>query len=335
MEANQIIKWLRDGGQHQAAEILDRCRLEFKYVDTAFHLWSGEPVDVCDAVIRCPRSIYSEIGGRLNENVAQIEVALRECAEGASEVLRSIRWMGDPDLPNKDGEPSIDNIQAIQLIAKIDRLSELMIAYVTGNREESQPKDYHDQYVDYELLLDELGLMNPNPHRSLESFWEHCKKVKLDTWASRRAYVKDLYSDLSLLAEKAKRSGQVPRNWRKTNENLDGLEPVRNQWAKARRYIYASNPDYENGVKEAINSIESAVRILSGQPNATLGKGVKGMTIDEDIARLMSQAYGLASNRHSVRHGGTGESGLNREEAEFFLEFAAICITYLKQKRGA
>ena len=72
--------------------------------------------------------------------------------------------------------------------------------------------------------------------------------------------------------------------------------------------------------------------VLLDEPNGTLGKIIKRADLDPDIERLVSQAYGYASNRAFVRHGGTTESTLTRLEAEFFLEFAASCIVYITAK---
>jgi hypothetical protein len=44
------------------------------------------------------------------------------------------------------------------------------------------------------------------------------------------------------------------------------------------------------------------------------------------------QAYGLASNKDFVRHGGTASSKIGKEEAEFFLEFSAAAILYITSK---
>ena len=104
------------------------------------------------------------------------------------------------------------------------------------------------------------------------------------------------------------------------------------QWLKARNFIVASTPDYENSFKESVNSVESCLMILLNEPNGTLGKLVKRAEIDEDVQRLVSQVYGAASNRAFVRHGGTETSSLGNAEAEFFLEFAASAIVYITTK---
>lgn len=47
---------------------------------------------------------------------------------------------------------------------------------------------------------------------------------------------------------------------------------------------------------------------------------------------MISQAYGLVSNKDFVRHGGVVSQKLSASEAEFFIEFSGIAISYLKKK---
>jgi len=218
----------------------------------------------------------------------------------------------------------------------IEEVQALMIAYVTDGREGNQPAQYQSLYVDLDLELEGLGYANPNPHKSLEVFWGFCKLKEMGTWADRRAYVRELYGDVLLDLERHIRRARDPRHWETANAQLtDNLSPVRAQWLKAKNFIYSQPPDYENSIKESINSIESILKILLNAPKGTLGKILPRADIDSDISRLISQAYGLLSNKDFVRHGGVIDQGITETEAEFFLEFAAISIIYIKHKLSA
>jgi len=335
MDKDVIINWLRDGNEFSAAELLSKCELEYHYIDTGFSLGGGSGTDIYEAQIGCNRQVYSQLQKKYAKLVSQIEQAINECSQQSDFWLQSICWRADPNAGSNYLPKTLDAKVSDALIRDIERLKKLMIAYVTDGRKDDQPDQYYKVYIEVDLLLEEQGLVNPNPHHSLESFWEFCKMEVMDTWASRRAYVSDLYADLMAHVVKSGRRAEKPRNWDRVNNSLaDDLAPVRLQWAKAKNYIYSSTPDYENGVKEAINSIESAVRLASEKENETLGRAIKGLGLDQDIERLISQCYGYASNRASVRHGGTKDSNLTKEEAEFFLEFAAISISYVKSKTG-
>lgn len=211
-----------------------------------------------------------------------------------------------------------------------------MIAFVTGERTKTQPAEYQELFYQLDGDLEEQRYLNPNPHRSLEAFWSFCKRQELDTYASRRTYVRELYADILLDIERSLRKAKDPRKWKQTNRELtDELIPVRQQWLKAKNYIYTKPPDFENSMKESINSVESALRILTGDSGSTLGQMIKRVDIDPDIGRILSQVYGLLSNKPFVRHGGTEPEDIGKEEAEFFLELAAISIIYIKSKLKA
>lgn len=223
--------------------------------------------------------------------------------------------------------------QALELGAQIQELQTLMIAFVTNGRAPEQPAAYRDLYAAVHIALENARYAHPNSHKSLEVFWAFCKLQEMKTYASRRAYVDSLYADILLDLKRIQANKPISRNWTKANDALaDKLSPVRVQWLKARNFIAAGSPDYENSIKESVNSVESCLMILLNEPKGTLGKLIKNAELDEDIQRLVSQVYGVASNRAFVRHGGTEASLLGKAEAEFFLEFAASAIVYIISK---
>lgn len=207
-----------------------------------------------------------------------------------------------------------------------------MVAYVTNGRTDEQPKEYKKIYIDTLIELEKLGYENPNKFKTLEEFWGVCK-LKYSTYAERRMFVNEIYGDITLDIERKLRQEPEPKEWTKTNEILlDELAPIRRQWLKAKNFLLASEPDFENCIKEATNSIESTLQILLIQPGETLGKIIKSAEIDNDIKKIISQMYGLMSNKDFVRHGGTVEQDIKKEDAEFFLNFSAITIQYLKKR---
>jgi len=146
-------------------------------------------------------------------------------------------------------------------------------------------------------------------------------------------YVDELYSNILMKLDKVGRNIPLSKNWKKANDILkDDLESVRNAWLKAKKFIYISPPDFENSIKESINSIESCLKIRMNEPNKTLGQLIKKANIDRDIQEMISATYGRISNKDFVRHGGTKDSNLGKAEAEFFLELAAISIIYIVAK---
>ena len=232
----------------------------------------------------------------------------------------------------------MDSKKAAALSSKIEELETIMVAYATDGRTSDQPYRYRDLYAEVTLELEEAKYANPNTHRSLEVFYAFCKMKEMTKYVERRVYVRELYADVLLDLKRVQRHAPSSKNWSKANAALeDDLSPIRAQWLKAKNFIYANPSDYENSIKESISSVESCLMVLLNEPTGTLGKIIKRANLDEDIERLISQAYGLASNKDFVRHGGVNPSSLSAAEAEFFLEFAGTSILYITKKlrRGA
>ena len=211
----------------------------------------------------------------------------------------------------------------------ITDIQDIMIAYATDGRTSDQPKKYKEMYIDLDILIENAGYSNPNSYKTIELFWKDCG----GTWAGRRELVGKIYADLLFDIGRKKRKQKEPRNWKDANNALtDELVSVRMQWLKAKNFIFTSPPDFENSIKESVNAIESTLMILLNQPNGTLGKLIKKAELDPDIEKLISQAYGLVSNKDFVRHGGVANQNISQIEAEFFLEFAASAIIYIRGK---
>lgn len=211
----------------------------------------------------------------------------------------------------------------------IKNIKSIMLAYSTDGRTDDQPQQYQEAYIDLDLLLENTGYGNPNQYKTIEQFWKDCG----GTWASRRELIGNIYADILFDIGRKKKKLKEPRNWQNANDSLtDKLSPVRSQWLKAKNFIHASPPDYENSIKESVNSIESCLMILLSRPKGTLGKLIKNKDVDTDISKIISQVYGLCSNKDFVRHGGTQNQSIGKFEAEFFLDFAAASIIYIKGK---
>jgi hypothetical protein len=222
-----------------------------------------------------------------------------------------------------------------QLIAEIEELQTLLedrATYQKLNQKVSASR-YADLYAHLDVELERLGFEHENPHRQLDAIWSYSKLKGLDTYEERREHIRSLYDDVLFDLRRQAAQAADPAYWKKANDELqDELSPIRNQWLKAKNFIYSSPPDFENSIKESINSVESTLKILLHKPKSTLGQLVKRVDMDEYIRRLIAQAYGYASDMDSVRHGGTKAGELRAEDAEFFLNFAASCIIYLKAR---
>lgn len=99
------------------------------------------------------------------------------------------------------------------------------------------------------------------------------------------------------------------------------------------------NPDYRNSIKESISAVESFAQIVTGDPNATLGKALSKLEhsgshikIHSALKSAFSSLYGYTSNEGGIRHAMLDEPNLSVADAKFFLLACTSFINYMKAK---
>jgi hypothetical protein len=114
-EIKQILQWLCDGDEHEAAKILEQCSLIFLYIDTLFEIGGEQEYELMDIDIQAPRKIIKELSTSLHPQAEQIETAIRECSQSTGFYIRNINWV--PKLITEIN-PAADQITAC--LANID-----------------------------------------------------------------------------------------------------------------------------------------------------------------------------------------------------------------------
>ena len=76
------------------------------------------------------------------------------------------------------------------------------------------------------------------------------------------------------------------------------------------------NPDVRNAITEAVSAVESAARVVTGKPKATLGDALKALEKAGHVHPALKDAwmklYGYTSDEHGLRHAMTERSGPTR-----------------------
>ncbi len=104
-----------------------------------------------------------------------------------------------------------------------------------------------------------------------------------------------------------------------------------------REFSARENPHYGHAAKEAISALETLVRQLVGDPNITLGDGLKVIRqskkpeIHGALINAFENLWGYASDKGFLRHGGKpGDSTeVTLEEAQLVLVTCAAIISFL------
>ena len=109
-------------------------------------------------------------------------------------------------------------------------------------------------------------------------------------------------------------------------------ECVFSSWLKADAFFRASPPDYLNGAKESVGSVEALARIMIGEPNKTLGAAIKELANSGRMPSVslkgLEELWGLTSSTPGVRHGGSA-SDLDPRIARYILELSGASLRLL------
>jgi hypothetical protein len=91
-----------------------------------------------------------------------------------------------------------------------------------------------------------------------------------------------------------------------------------------------SAPDLRNAIKEAISAVESACKIVSGSPKATLGQALKQIPdLPGQMQEAFTKLYGYSSNANGIRHALMDDPKLTKAEAKFMIVACASFANYL------
>ncbi len=122
--------------------------------------------------------------------------------------------------------------------------------------------------------------------------------------------------------------------------SLDRFNPARFHLLTALELLSDRRaPDYRNSIKESISAVEAIAQILSGDPQAELGKALKSMKTGVPVRGAFRSAlmslYGYTSDAEGIRHALTDEPSLDAADAKFMLVICSAFVVYLIQKSAA
>jgi hypothetical protein len=113
--------------------------------------------------------------------------------------------------------------------------------------------------------------------------------------------------------------------------DLDGrFRTVIGQYQKAVTALEGRPPDLEKAVAEAVNAVEGAVTVITGEK--TLSKGLRQLMPSRSRRALLdtiNQLHNYASAVPGARHGAHAPSGLSDPEARYVVRAAGSALSFL------
>lgn len=96
------------------------------------------------------------------------------------------------------------------------------------------------------------------------------------------------------------------------------------------------NPDYRNAIKEAISSVESAVKQITGSESGTLDRALKDLAARVDLhgalAAGFSKLYGYTSDEDGIRHAILDQPSVGFAEAKYMIVACSAFVNFLIAK---
>lgn len=257
---NEAIKFLLDGGEQDAADILKTCYLEnCEVVDSWMN--GTEQLDGLSIDLRGPRAAY-EIFSRHDHPLRKAIISAFSAILPTSTYVRNLRIRAVALTEERQVQisNSIPISELKELIQKIEAQKGLMIAVATGG---PKIKDVNAQYQHrrFEILtkLQDMGIDDANPYPDLWSWYGKWSDGSLPSWQSRRNYIGTLYQPLlDALMVRSKTASviepQEPTGWARVDRNVDKINTA---------LAYAKNEEDFQTVgllcREAIISLAQAV----------------------------------------------------------------------------
>lgn len=257
---NEAIQFLIDGSEQEAANILKMCSVEnCEIVD--YWMNGGEQLDGLSIELKGPRTAY-EILSRHDHPLRKEILSAFSAVLPGSTYIKNLRiravTLSEEACVQINNTISMSELK--ELIQKIERQKELMIAVATGG---PKIKDVDAQYKQrrFEVLtkLQDIGIDDPNPYPDLWSWYGKWSDGGLPSWQARRTYIGALYQPLlNALAIRSKTTSvvqpQEPTGWARVDRNVDKINNA---------LAYAENEEDFQAVgllcREAIISLAQAV----------------------------------------------------------------------------
>lgn len=99
------------------------------------------------------------------------------------------------------------------------------------------------------------------------------------------------------------------------------------------------NPDFRNSIKESISAVEAAAKIVTNNPNATLGDALRTLEKETQLHRALkegfSKLYGWTSDSDGIRHAMMETPNLTLADARFMLVACSAFSNYLIDRSAA
>lgn len=161
VEIEQVVRWLKESGEEEAARIAKLCSLNWTWVTLGSELAGDRDYDMWDVSIEAPAQVLKAVRGSQTSLPATIEESIRDlCDATETDIIRSIRWV--PKVPPVARESE-------QAITEVTRRA---IADILSGRNWSGRLS-ETEFLSRLYDLDTLPSQDPRYKNAADDIWQH------------------------------------------------------------------------------------------------------------------------------------------------------------------
>ena len=219
---SSLIRYFDQEGNYAVADLLKNAYPSSQEI--AYDGWNGGTYiyafiyEVEIAVYQKNRSLVSEYENDIKD-AAELFLRNPENEQLGAVYIRPMcrQYINWNDLP--------DGISKELLLQQIETIKALMISVSTGGPRIQEVNDqYKDVYYQINSCLSALGIGNPNTFKDLWEWYGRWSQPDLNTYASRRKFVPQLYQETIDMLEKAEinsyQQEYVPTGWERVDRTV-------------------------------------------------------------------------------------------------------------------
>lgn len=94
VEMAQVVRWLKDSGEDEAADLARSCSLNWIWATLGSEIYGDRDYDMWDVSIEAPAKVLTAVRGDRAAVATTVEAAVRDlCDADGCDVIRSLRWV--------------------------------------------------------------------------------------------------------------------------------------------------------------------------------------------------------------------------------------------------
>jgi hypothetical protein len=117
VEIGQVVRWLKDSGEGEAAELAKSCSLNWIWATLGSEVYGDRDYDMWDVSIEAPAQVLRAVRGDKDSLATTIEAAVRDLGDASEgNIARSLRWVPKVSPVSRVSEQEITEVTRREIV---------------------------------------------------------------------------------------------------------------------------------------------------------------------------------------------------------------------------